>query len=351
AQTVGDIRGRHESHRERHQPGADRLEQGRRGRGQQEEDRVDRGLLERLEKRDLRVLGEIRRVVDDDHPPVPLQRAEREVLLHLPDLLDRDELLVGVFLEVDQPCDQPDVGMGEMLDLAAGKADPAATGGAWLAGAEKGLRQPDGHRSLADRPRAAELIRMGHVALERFLAQTSEQATLPDHITHSGAKDSSWLAAGRLVGRAAVRGRAAGSGAAGLVHGVASFRARMYALAIAPSTPSRRVSRVISTSTSRNPASRSASVYSPIEIVPAMQPAHWSSERFTSAGSSARATMSATAKRPPGARTRCASRRTARLSAARLITQFEITTSTLASGSGICSIVPLRKVALVTAAF
>jgi len=28
---------------------------------------------------------------------------------------------------------------------------------------------------------------MGHVALERFLAQTSEEATLPDHITHSGA--------------------------------------------------------------------------------------------------------------------------------------------------------------------
>src|SRR5947208_17098824 len=256
------------------------------------------------------MLREVRRVVDDDDPPVPFERAEGEVLLHLADLLDRDHLLIGVPLEVDQACHQPDVGVGEVLDLAAGKANPAAAGGAWLGGAEESLRQPNGHRSLADRPRAAELVRMGHVAFERFLAQTSEQAALPDHITHSGAKDSSCLAAGRLVGRAAVRGRAAGSGAAGLVHGVASFRARMYALAIAPSTPSRRVSRVISTSTSRKPASRSAVVYSPIEIVPAMQPAHWSSERFTSAGSAARATMSATAKPPPGAGPRCASRTT-----------------------------------------
>ena len=32
---------------------------------------------------------------------------------------------------------------------------------------------------------------MGHVTFEGFLAQTSEEATLPDHITHSGALDSS----------------------------------------------------------------------------------------------------------------------------------------------------------------
>src|SRR5207237_3389860 len=96
-----------------------------------------------------------------------------------------------------------------------------------LAVEEGRRRQPDRHRSFADRPRAAELVRMGHVAVERFLAQTSEQATLPDHITHSGALDSSWLAAGRLFWRAAVRRGAAGSRAAGLVHEVASFRARM----------------------------------------------------------------------------------------------------------------------------
>jgi DNA-binding transcriptional ArsR family regulator len=46
----------------------------------------------------------------------------------------------------------------------------------------------------------------------------------------------------------------------------------MYALAIAPSTPSRRVSRVISMLASRKPTSRSAAVYSSIEIVPASQP-------------------------------------------------------------------------------
>jgi hypothetical protein len=75
----------------------------------------------------------------------------------------------------------------QVLDLSASKTHPAAAGDAWLTGAEERLRQPDRHRSLADRPRAAELVRVGDVALERFLAQSSEEATLPDHITHSGA--------------------------------------------------------------------------------------------------------------------------------------------------------------------
>ena len=48
-------------------------------------------------------------------------------------------------------------------------------------------------------------------------------------------------------------------------------------------------------------------------------------------------TMSETAKRPPGTRTRWASRSTLPLSAERLITQLEITTSTVLSGKGISS--------------
>ena len=54
----------------------------------------------------------------------------------------------------------------------------------------------------------------------------------------------------------------------------------------------------------------------------------------TSAGTSPRTTTSDTAKRPPGFSTRNASRSTRSLSAERLMTQFEMMTSTRASGSG-----------------
>ena len=57
----------------------------------------------------------------------------------------------------------------------------------------------------------------------------------------------------------------------------------------------------------------------------------------------ASAITSETAKRPPGRSTRAASRSTCVLSAERLITQLEITTSTLASGSGIASMWPLSE--------
>ena len=62
-------------------------------------------------------------------------------------------------------------------------------------------------------------------------------------------------------------------------------------------------------------------------------------------------TTSETAKRPPGLSTRKASRSTRSLSAERLITQFEMMTSTDASGSGISSIVPFRNSTFVTPAF
>jgi hypothetical protein len=53
--------------------------------------------------------------------------------------------------------------------------------------------------------------------------------------------------------------------------------------------------------------------------------------------------MSAMPIRPPGTSTRNISASTAGLSADRLITQLEITTSTEASGSGRSSIWPLRN--------
>ena len=54
--------------------------------------------------------------------------------------------------------------------------------------------------------------------------------------------------------------------------------------------------------------------------------------------------------RPPGFRTRAISASTAALSVERLITQFEMTTSTDSAGSGTSSITPLRKIAFCTPA-
>jgi hypothetical protein len=61
--------------------------------------------------------------------------------------------------------------------------------------------------------------------------------------------------------------------------------------------------------------------------------------------SSFSATTSLIPMRPLGFRTRPISASTAGLSTERLMTQFEITTSTDSAGSGICSITPLRKCA------
>jgi hypothetical protein len=63
-------------------------------------------------------------------------------------------------------------------------------------------------------------------------------------------------------------------------------------------------------------------------------PTHSSMLRRTSAGTSPRTTTSETAKRPPGFSTRNASRSTCRLSAERLITQFEMITSTRRPAAG-----------------
>src|SRR5215469_13985376 len=74
-----------------------------------------------------------------------------------------------------------------------------------------------------------------------------------------------------------------------------------------------------------------------------MQPTHKSMLRRTSSGTSPRVTTSETAKRPPGFRTRNASRNTRSLSPDRLMTQLLIITSTELSGSGMLSISPLRN--------
>src|SRR6267142_2867468 len=101
---------------------------------------------------------------------------------------------------------------------------------------------------------------------------------------------------------------------------------------------------------STNPALIRVARYSSIGLLPDTQPAQASRQLSKAGSSGSSSTMSATANSPPGRRTRNASVITAPLSSARLITQFEITTSIEASGSGTLSIEPLRNVALPTPA-
>src|SRR5919107_811034 len=88
---------------------------------------------------------------------------------------------------------------------------------------------------------------------------------------------------------------------------------------------------VTSTETSSKPASESIRSYSSLWRAPETHPDHASMLFTSSSGSlplSPRNTMSETAKRPPGFRTRNASEITPGLSVERLMTQLEITTST-----------------------
>ena len=111
----------------------------------------------------------------------------------------------------------------------------------------------------------------------------------------------------------------------------------LVALMMAPCIPSP-TRWVEVTDTSVRPTSRSPVSNSENESAPAMQPqyeprsARWSGVRESSA------TMSVMPIRPPGRRTRAISRKTERLSTARLMTQLLMTTSTDAAGSGIASI-------------
>ena len=71
-----------------------------------------------------------------------------------------------------------------------------------------------------------------------------------------------------------------------------------------------------------------------------MQPAHFARSSRSAAVGFRVQTMSETRRRPPGFSTRIDSRKTASLSGERLITQLEMMTSNVASGSGIDSISP-----------
>src|SRR5882724_5883075 len=90
------------------------------------------------------------------------------------------------------------------------------------------------------------------------------------------------------------------------------------------------------------PALKSLSRYSNSSSAPATQPTQSSTLLRMSAGTSPRTTTSEIASRPPGFKTRNASRSTRSLSPERLMTQLEIITSTEFSGSGIFSMAPFK---------
>src|SRR5437016_4289770 len=101
--------------------------------------------------------------------------------------------------------------------------------------------------------------------------------------------------------------------------------------------------RVCSMSTCSKPADASLSRYSFSSSAPATHPTHSNTFCRICSSTSPRVTTSETASLPPGLSTRKASLNTWSLSAERLITQFEIITSTALSGSGICSISPRKN--------
>ena len=102
---------------------------------------------------------------------------------------------------------------------------------------------------------------------------------------------------------------------------------------------------------STNPASAASLASSSMSAAPEMQPDSRRMSSRHSCGSSAVATTSLTASRPPGLSTRNASRKTAGLSGERLITQLEMITSTDASATGRCSISPRRNSTFSSPAF
>jgi hypothetical protein len=94
------------------------------------------------------------------------------------------------------------------------------------------------------------------------------------------------------------------------------------------------------TRTSTKPASLNQPSTRSAGAAPATQPHSNVGSACSSGGSGAMLMTSDTASRPPGLRTRKASRNTCALSGTRLITQFEITTSAVLSAIGRCSSSP-----------
>ena len=102
--------------------------------------------------------------------------------------------------------------------------------------------------------------------------------------------------------------------------------------------------------TSAKPASSRPRRYSLTDNAPAIQPAQPPRSARCSRVRASSATTSENPSRPPGVRTRKIEVNTAGLSTDKLITQLEITTSTLPSGSGMSSMFPCRNSTLVTPA-
>src|SRR5919106_414621 len=96
------------------------------------------------------------------------------------------------------------------------------------------------------------------------------------------------------------------------------------------------------TSTSANPAAWIVAMYSPSRRAPPIQAVQIARSSRAASGIALWTTMSASCSRPPGFNTRHASRKTASLSGARLMTPLEMTRSAVASSTGKASARPRR---------
>ena len=180
-------------------------------RGDQQEGRGRRWLLQALQQRVLGLRAHLRRIVDDDNAPPPLERPERRLVQNHADLIDAD---LGLIL-VDQALDDDDVGEAPPVGLRSARRDPTARGagaagidGEYAGGnrsrrrasnrrgardrrgagpigrqAVEGLRDRDGGQSLADAGGAREDQARGERVARDGPADEAEHLPMADDLT------------------------------------------------------------------------------------------------------------------------------------------------------------------------
>ena len=178
-QVGGDVVVRRDPQRDQPAARPDRREQVLRRRRAEQPDRARWRLLDRLEQRVERLLGEPVGVLDDRHLPAPAGRGERRSAHQLPGLADA----------VGQSCrrDDLDVGMGPGHRRVALVTLPAAAGLALQCGGERpsghgpaGARRPGEQPRVRHADRCRPAVTQGHRRRLRGIAEHADDGTLTD---------------------------------------------------------------------------------------------------------------------------------------------------------------------------
>ncbi len=160
------------------QPPAARLDSRAQGVGHgrdQDQDRGGRRLLERLQERVLRLIGELVGGIDDVHAPAPFEGAVVHRLEHArAQRLDLDRGLVAAV-------EDGHVGVLAAGDALAGRAGAARVAGG-AAGTVHGLRQGQCHGPLADALGPAEEQALRHAVAGRGAAQQIDDGRVSDDV-------------------------------------------------------------------------------------------------------------------------------------------------------------------------